>query len=168
MWCIALAILGTLYAIRISKEWFRSREIRNSVKLLDNFCIAYPSNHYEKQLNSLLENASVIRGYVSEPRLSRTLLPNANYENASRIRLKMMDKLDEQRHIVRKSFDPSIAVRDLILLPVTVLHWLGFAPGRIASTILANAWWILQYLLDTFQPEIKELLIELVRKLIAN
>lgn len=168
MWCIILALFVLIYGKQILTECFHYQTIKHFIKLINGFCIAYPSNRYERELGSLLKNSSVIGEYVKEPRLSRTLLPNANYYNASRIRLKMMDKLYEQRHNVRRSLNPTNAVKDLVLLPVTVLRWLGFAPGKITSTIIANAWWILQYLLDTFQPEIRESLVELFRKLIAN
>ena len=168
MWCIALVLMGVFYARRISKECFRYCEIRHSVKILSEFCIAYPSNCYEKQLNALLKNASVIGEYVPEPRLSRTLLPNANYHNASRVMLKMMDNQDAQRHNILRSLNPMNAVKDLVFLPVTVLRWIGFKPGKIVSTIIASIWWVLQYLLDMFQPEIRALLIELIGKMITD
>lgn len=168
MWYIILALFVLLYGKRILAECFRYHAIKHSIRLANGFCVAYPSNRYEKELERLLKYSSVIRKYVREPRVSRTLLPNANYANASRIRLKMMDALDEQRHNALSSLNPMNAVKDLVLFPVTILRWIGFKPGKIASTVIANVWWILQYLLDTFQPEIRELLIEFVRKLVAN
>lgn len=152
---------------RIIREVIRYIQIQICLSKVSRFISAYSQNRYNGQLQSLLSYSSIVASYVPAPRLSHTAKPNANHYRAEQILPKLLDLRAAQKHTIVSSLNPLHAIRDIIVFPITILRWLGLKPNKAVSVVLSSIWWIFQYVLDTFQPEIKDLLIEFFKNLVS-
>jgi len=172
---IALSLWALIYLKTVIGNCISYWQTKRAVCKLAVFASAYKHSGippekevYMSDLTALLRYYPAIKRLVSTPELSYSQTDKENFESARSLYHTLQMQQNEAWHTLVLSLNPLNRLRDLILFPITVLHWLGFQPQKWISAFLASVGWLTSYLLEMFQPEIKALLIMLYEKLISG
>lgn len=172
---ILFLLLAVAYIVPVVNNLTSMYRLRRCVSKLVSFVGIYGSSpsyfrpkpeKYRQELTDLLRFYPVIAEYIHSPELSYEDSDEETYEKAVKLINQIQMTRNAERHKLIRSLNPLRSVKELALLPVTVVREFGATPGRIVSILINVFGWGTAYLLDMFQPEIKALIIALFEKLV--
>lgn len=172
---ILFLLLAVAYIFPVVNNLVSMYRLRRCVMKLVSFVEIYgdsPSyfrpkpEKYRQELTDLLRFYPVIAEYIHYPELSYEDSDEETYKKAVKLITQIQMTRNAERHKLLRSLNPLRSVKELALLPVTVVREFGATPGRIVSILINVFGWVTAYLLDMFQPEIKALIIALFEKLV--
>ena len=172
---ILFLLLAVAYIVPVVNNLVSMYRLRRCVMKLVSFVEIYGDStsyfrpkpeKYRQELTDLLRFYPVIAEYIHYPELSYEDSDEETYKKAVKLITQIQMTRNAERHKLLRSLNPLRSVKELALLPVTVVREFGATPGRIVSILINVFGWGTAYLLDMFQPEIKALIIALFEKLV--
>lgn len=156
------------YVIPVANNLLSLVRFRKCLRLLMEFILIYGDSPsycrpkpevYRQELTSLLKYYPVVAEYVSYPKLSYGDSDETTYEKSKKLASGLQMRSNAQRHKLLRSLNPLFSLKELVMLPVTAVRECGATPGVKASIAINVLGWLITYILDTFRPEIKALLL---------
>lgn len=154
------------YCKTVFDNFLICRQTKKAVEKLADFCTAYKHSgipkvreDYGSELTAVLCYYPAIKRLAGTPELSYSQTDRENYEAARSLAYKLQMQQNEAWHTFKRSLNPLLSAKELVLLPVVVLKNLGFQTGKIVSLICEVTFWIASSLYEMFKPEIKELIL---------
>ncbi len=163
-----LFLVLVAYVIPVVNNALSLRRFRKCIRLLTEFILIYgdstsysrpKSEEYNQELTALLRYYPVMAEYVSYPKLTYEDSVEKTFENSKKLLSKFQMLSNAKRHKLLRSLNPLFSMKEFVMLPVTAVRECGAAPGVKASIAINVLGWLIAYLLDTFRPEIKALLL---------
>lgn len=151
------------------------QQTEKAVKKLAEFCTAYKQSDiprvredYGSELTAVLCYYPVIKRLAGTPELSYSQTDSENYEAARSLAYKLQMQQNEARHTLKRSLNPLLSAKEIVLLPVRVLQELGFTLSRNWSAFWTAMGVILPIITGMFQQEIKAFIISVFEYFIGR
>ena len=175
MFEVLIIFLLLIYFSSIIKNFFEVLKITSCIDTLEAFLQSTtPSyggyligDNYKKSLNDVLAKYPDICEYTSynSTSLGYDKSDYDNYNAATSIYQELFMMRNFLRKNFVKSFNPFSAVKKLIILPSTIINYMGFRAPTSFSKIFNVVAWIAAYFFNMYQEEIKAFINSLLKSL---
>ena len=154
---ILLAIFALVYIHNLWKHFSTFTQVKRCLKKVTSFLNEYIA---------LLKYSDIISRHVITPRLHCKDTEAVFFSHCKQLHSELWMLKQEKWHLFLRSLNPLPSVKDAILLPVTILSWLGFKPKKVTALLLTIVGWVITYLLEVFQPEVRDLIVAVFEQFI--
>lgn len=167
-----LFLFAVSYFVPLVRCTIKFFQHRRALDVLTNFVTRYSDlsnsgwhpdpKEYKKELTALLRYYPVIEKFAPSPGISYSQQDDDIYRHAKDLIGKLQMSLNRCRHELISRLNPLLSLQDIVLLPVSVVRALGFAPGKAASLFITVFVWVVQLVPDSLWAALLAHLVSLI------